>query len=274
MDITDLPTEVQEVINDPEVLARFSKGDSLAFRKNKHDRAHAETVLKVGLDFIAAIMLFRPDLLDEETRKTVIPLQLYLHDNGYADSDEDHAVAGGGWAFSYLLRKGFSKSVARRVGDGIANHRSKRVLAQDFDDPANAVTVLADKSVGDEDRVRFWPAIMLRILRMFGLCRFWRYHKHERANLAITNAEVVTDGTKSRSAEQSAAFVLKLSFDSGFYAVTDILDLYKDRFCASDKAAQYLRFLYRVEFNGVRFMYVEAQKSWVPVKTISVTTPE
>jgi hypothetical protein len=270
MDLIEAKALVQVAYVDEGLLALYDAGDKLSKSQTKHDVNHAYQVRDVALELTAELHRRNPELLDDWTRDVIIPLAAYLHDIGRAISVDDHAMAGAKWANTYLREKGFPMEVVRRVCKIIACHRSSIVLKRKFDDPAWAIVVIADKCVGDEDRVRPGRAAALRVLRFFRMASQWTGSIHDRVNFAIKEAGLTVDSDEGRTANDGGAIVLKLRIDEHVSAPADIYELYGDRFHACGRAAVYLGFLFRLEFNGVRYLYSEGDQCWLPVRSIKV----
>jgi len=252
-----LKSQGQSVFDDPVVHERFALCDRRARKRTRHDMPHGRDVANFSNTIAVGVHERFPELLDEETREVVIPVAGLLHDIGYADDVDKHHLTGARWAWKYLRSKGFSTQLARRICMIIANHRSSRVLNCKFNDPAWAIVVIADKCVGDEDRVRPWPLFGLRLLRMFNACRFWPGSMHDRANYAIKNASV-------KVVNDDSAIVLTIQMDDKVCSPKDIYTLYHLRFHSCGRAAKYLGYKFCLEFNGVRYTYSEEHNSWQP----------
>ncbi|MGH9549263.1 MAG: hypothetical protein ACRD3W_07810 [Terriglobales bacterium] len=271
---------VDACFKDPQVLGLYDEGDRMSSSQTKHDRGHAFSVRDVGLALLAEYETRFPGALDPWTTKVVIPLALFLHDIGRALDVDNHAVAGASVVNVYLRRLRLPQPVIRRICRIIALHRSASVLRKEFDDPAWAIVVIADKCVGDEDRVRPTQANILKVLRFFRVAHrnWWEHAEHDRINFAIKKANLIVDSNEdapvdSASLEPAGAIVLKLTLDEVVAPAMEVTTLYGDRFHSCGRAAQYLGFVFRLEFNGVRYMYDKNAASWRPVSGIQVPLP-
>ncbi len=267
---------VEAMYADREVLARYDAGDKARSDQTFHDRRHAFQVRDVGMALTDEIDARLPGALDERTKKVIIPAALFLHDNGSAEGEKNHNITGARWARDYMTRKGFSRDTVREVCRCIALHRSRQALAAgafrrpDFGDAAWAIVVIADKAVGDETRVRPAPLKELQKLRKQRKVHLWKGSIHDRINYAIKGSELIVDG-RGEGSSDPGVIVLRLRIDPLVCQPADIYDLYRDRFHACGRAAQYLGFLFRLEFNGVRYMYSKETEDWVPVSAIKVS---
>ncbi len=261
---------------DPALLGLYAEGDKLSNSQTKHDVNHAYEVRDVAIELTREINALIPGAMNRWTREIIIPFAAFLHDIGRAINVDNHAQAGAKWARPYLTKLGFDSATVRQITQIIACHRSSIVLKPtafrkpNFQDAAWAIVVIADKAVGDEDRVRPEPLKELRKLRKENRVSEWTGSPHDRVNYAIKSSELIVDG-RGHGSLDPGAIVLKLRIDPLVCDPSDIYTLYGDRFHACGRAAQYLGFLFRLEFNGVRYSYDKGQKTWVPVTTIKVT---
>jgi hypothetical protein len=263
------------IFRDPTVRQLYAQGDQLSSSQTKHDEGHAFQVLAVGKALVREIHKRMPLMFDEYTREIVIPIAAFLHDVGRAINVDEHASAGAKWAKGYLTGLGFDRTTVRSICRIIACHRSSVVLkpksfsAPDYKDAAWAIVVIADKAVGDEDRVRPEPLKELRRLRQKRRMHEFAGSKHDLVNYAIKGAALTVDGRDDLA--DPGAIVLKLKIDKVVCQPADIYGLYLDRFHACGKAAQYMGFLFRLEFNGVRYAFSKEKQEWQPVATIPVS---
>ncbi|MGD9679683.1 MAG: HD domain-containing protein [Candidatus Obscuribacterales bacterium] len=255
---------VSKCIADPEIVALYEKGDRKSRHQTKHDIDHALQVMRLAEKIANMLQVERKAMFDEWTISVVIPMAAFLHDIGRAFDVDDHAKAGAKWAKGYLQRLTVSEAdrevlpveVINRICRIIAMHRSSVVLKRDFNDGAWAVVVLADKCVGDEDRVRPDKAMVLEALTTLRL--LWLplpISVHDRANFAIKRADV-----ELRDRE----IVLVVDLDQRVARPDLIYNLYGDRFYACAKAAKFFGVAFLMEFNGVTFAYDTVRKSWAP----------
>jgi len=262
---------VQGFCIEPVIIRLAAAGDSLSKAQTKHDMQHLINVRNIGMQMLLEWDRRFPGRLTEWQKRVIAPLSFLLHDIGRAIDVNNHAEAGARIAYLLLTQRRFPKEVIRQVCRPVALHRSEEVLKREFDDLIWAFLVLADKCVGDEDRVRPKEAAILRILTWVGLAHidWWDEAAHDRVNYAITKADVIIDGHDTRGTD-AGAFVLKLTLRSGITSAEEITTLYGKRFHACGRAAQYLGFSFRIEFNGVRYMYDKETKGWCPIVTFAV----
>lgn len=256
---------VERCLADPEIKRLYAAGDKLSSHQTKHDLQHAMEVVKLSLQLVTLIRSSGKIELSDWDEYVVIPLAAFLHDIGRAIDVDDHAAVGAKWAKEYLSRltlEGDSEAlpleVINKICRIVACHRSSTVLKATNMDPSWAVVVIADKCVGDEERVRPIRALVLQFLTMFRLS--WiplrKGGVHDRVNFAIKHVEIASDADD---------LVLKLKIDSRVCAPSLVYQTYTDRFQACSKAATFLGFNFRLEFNGVRFGLVG--ETWKEVET-------
>ncbi len=274
MDLTQAQKLVVAMYSDPKLLKLYDDGDKMSSSQTKHDVAHAFSVRDVAIALTAYVDSRSPGKLDDWTKHVVIPAAAFLHDIGRAVNVDDHASAGAKIAVDYLTEAGFDKETVNRVARIVALHRSSSVLKLEMKDPAHAIVVIADKCVGDEDRVRPDKARWLRLLRLVGLAKrsFWANSAHDRVNFSIKSANLMVDGLVGLQ-DNAGAIVLKLIIDEKVSSAQEIMALYHDRFHSCGKAAQFLHYVFRLEFNGVRYAYDKPSRGWKPINSIQIQLP-
>ncbi len=264
MNIDKAKRLVEACYRDQRLLDLYAHGDHLSRAQTKHDIGHAFEVRDVAADLTAIVQAHRPELLSDWTMQIVIPLGAFLHDIGRAIDVEKHDSAGAAWAQDFLRKltlegddETLPSDIIKRVVKIIACHRAHRYVTVKTTDPALDIVVIADKCVGDEDRVRDRRAAILRVLTWFRLS--WiplrRGGIHDRANFAIKNAKLAPDGDE---------LVLHLKIDERVCKPALIYNLYGDRFQSCSLAAFKLGFAFRLEFNGARYAFDETQGTFLP----------
>jgi hypothetical protein len=275
----EMVDHVEKMLTDPEILRLYDEGDKLSSSQTKHDVGHAFSVLNTARYLTDELHKRFPNCLSDEARLVVIPAGAFLHDIGRAISVDDHAEAGKKVAQDYLSAKGFPTKVVSKVAAVVACHRSDKFLGISIEAlkkfPELAIVVIADKCVGDEDRVRPRQAFFLRMLRLVGLARtnFWDNAEHDRVNFAIKDAQLLVDSDDACTQEHAGAIVLKLVLDEKVAPAEELLSLYGKRFHSCGRAAKSLGFLFRIEVNSVRFMYDDVTNKWRPLECFSVQLP-
>jgi hypothetical protein len=275
LSLSEAKAVVTGLYDDREILDLYAAGDKISSGQTKHDIGHAFSVLHTAEFLTGEICKRFPDKLDDETRFVVIPAGAFLHDIGRAIDVDDHAGAGARITRTLLAPRGLDSEVIKRIQRIVALHRSSAVLKMKFNDPAWAIVVIADKCVGDEDRVRPGPANMLRVLRFLRLAHrdWWNNAAHDRVNFAIKKSDLLVDSDDTHNADHAGAIVLKLSLDEVVAPATELLTLYADRFHSCGRAAKYLGFVFRIEINGDRWAFDDDNNKWHPVRGFSVPLP-
>lgn len=275
----DYKTLVPQIYLDAEVLNLCAEGDRKRASQTYHDLTHFTLVRDVATSLAATIDEHIPGMISTHTREVIIPVAAYLHDIGGGINPDDHARAGAKWTRKYLKQLGFAPDDIKEISRVVACHRSEVVLRQrsfnrkHYQDAAWAIVVIADKAVGDEERVRPGPASELARLRAENKIHEWTGSVHDQVNYAIKSADLVVDG-RGKGASDPGVIVLKLRMDENVASPEQVYKLYGKRFHACGKAAQYLGFVFRLEFNGERYFYDKPSKEWKRVETIHATMPE
>jgi prolyl oligopeptidase len=277
--VPDYKTLIPQVYSDSEVMALCAEGDRKRASQTYHDLTHFILVRDVAISLASSIDALIPGMLTQHVREVIIPIAAFLHDIGGGIDPDDHARVGAQWARKYLKKLGFARDDIREISRAIACHRSEVVLKprsfsrKNFADAAWAIVVIADKAVGDEERVRPGPAAELARLREDRKMSEWTGTEHVQVNFAIKSADLVLDG-RSKGATDPGFIVLKLRLDEEVASPEQVCKLYGRRFHACGKAAQYLGFVFRLEFNGERYFYDKKSQEWKRVETIHATMPE
>lgn len=251
MELKKAAALVASVYGHPKVLACYAEGDKVSRNQTKHDIGHAFEVLALSLKLALIINTKSPGKIDAWTLQVVLPLAAFLHDIGRCMGIDDHDKLGAQWAIPFLreLRlegddEQLPAETISRVARIIACHRTHRYAKVTFDEPALDIVLIADKCVGDEERVRPGRARVLRVLTWLGLS--WlplrKGGVHDRANFAIKTAEVV---------EREDDLVLCIDLDKRVCQPKLIYELYGDRFHCCVIAARKLGYGFKLQFNGV-----------------------
>ncbi len=238
-------------LKDPEIKRLYAAGDKLSQHQTKHDFQHAMDVVTLSLVVVSLVRKSGKVALSDWEADVIIPLAAFLHDIGRAINVDDHAAVGAQWAKEYLSKlkldgETLPLPVINRICKIVACHRSSTVLKATSMDAAWATVVIADKCVGDEERVRPFRAFLLQVLTFLRLS--WiplrKGGVHDRVNFAIKQVDLVADEAK---------LVLKLKVDERVCDPRLVYKTYTERFQACTKAAPSLGFEFQMEFNGIRY---------------------
>lgn len=269
MQLSKAKEMVEWVMHDPQIQELYRQGDKMSSKQTKHDINHAYQVLSMAQQITAQVKTTVANL-DDWTCEVIIPLAAFLHDIGRAINVANHAAAGAAWSRDYLSTlslpgdtETLPQETVKRIARIVANHRSESVLNREFNDPAWAIVVIADKCVGDEDRVRPFTAFFLSILTFLRMpwLKLRSDGDHDRVNFAIKQVQLVCD---------EADMVLQLTLDRRVCGPQLVYGLYGSRFWACGRAAKYLGYQFRLEFNGERYAYDKDKGTWRQVPRLSV----
>ncbi len=253
MNISKAKRLVSICLADPVNVKLYDKADKMTTNQTHHGIDHAYQVLDLAKVIADEMHLRHPGLLDDWTRHVVIPLAAFYHDIARGLVERGHAQAGADWVMNKLPGyhvdgESFPPEVIKRIARVIVRHQSKTVAKIAFDDPAWAIVVLADKCVGDENRVRAWKRFVLKIATACGVPHLplrAEGSEHDRVNFAIKSWDFQMEDTN---------LVLDITTDSRVCDPKLILDTFKSRYEACSKAAAYLGYKFVVAFNGQRFL--------------------
>ncbi len=248
------------------------QGDKRSSNQTDHGMRHFLEVVEMAKRLCILVSAKDPGLLNEWDCDIVIPLAALFHDIGRAIDVDNHANAGAKWALKFLREttldgdsETLPSDVIKRICRIIACHRSSVVLSREFNDPAWAIVVLADKFVGDEERVRPNIAVVLGVLTHLRLS--WiplrKGGVHDRINFAIK--KVIPETNEDE-------LVLCLILDHRVCDGKLVLDTYSDRYIACDKAARYLGLKFRVKFRTMgekrtpqTYGHLHQERQWLRV---------
>ncbi|MDP3506379.1 MAG: HD domain-containing protein [Candidatus Melainabacteria bacterium] len=270
---------VNGLLIDQELLRLYEAGDRISRAQTKHDVAHAQAVMFAAQCIQDEVSRLLPGKLSMESRAVVIPAGAFFHDIGRAVDVDNHAQAGMKIAYDYLTQRNFPQELAAKIAAVVSCHRSEDLNKTPLESlklfPELAIVVIADKCVGDEDRVRFWRALTLSILSRVGLAKLslWRNSEHDRVNFAIKDSQILVDGDDHPSSENAGAIILKLKMDTSVASGENLLNLYSRRFQACDWAAKSMGFAFRVEVNGSRYFFDQQSSKWSLKETFAITLP-
>lgn len=278
------------IISSAAFVKSYELADKMTKGMTKHNLAsHAEPVQKLGLAIMSLIESIAPGTFTELEREFVAKLVLIAHDMGRG-AEEKVLVNGklvdihekdGAHAINLLLiAEGVPTFIRSVITYAIVNHRSSGILGRNAlhmpDHVANevlrsrmlmarrmlAVLVIADKCIGDKDRVRWSKTIRIMLLRFFGLSNYW-FEKFENedsrnnfANYAIKGASVVIDQTDTTCVSELGSIVLSIEIDERVCTMSQILSVrwFRDAFRCCVKAAKFLGFDFRIRTTSVNKM--------------------
>lgn len=273
----------EQCLQDPYIRGCYDAGDNMRAGQTKHGFAeHAVPVVEKARAIAEQIRAQRPGLIDDWTYAVVIPFGALLHDIGGCISIENHDKDGCKLMRPYLKQltlpgstETLDEETQNRILRIIAYHRAGRYLGKQFEDVALDVVLLADKSVGDDDRVRPVRAFILKLLSWIRLaCIPLRSNgAHDRINFAIQHADLVANGAtmvlsltvKDAVLEDSPLLFWLPRQDK--YAVIYNHDYFKKNLHSMETAAAHLGYQFFLEFNGVRYEFDRSHKTWKPAGT-------
>lgn len=270
---------VAVLVDEPQLLQLYRQGDRVSRSQTKHDVGHALSVMETACRLQKEIGLRFPQLLSQCSREVIIPAGAFFHDIGRAVEVNNHAEAGKTIALDFLTNKGFPRAVASKVAAIVSCHRSEDFLrmtpAAIKKFPELAIVVIADKCVGDENRVRFWRAIVLSFLSRLGLANIdlWPNSQHDRVNFAVKDSVLLVDSDDYPSPDHAGAMILKLKMDESVATGVELLSLYSKRFQACVLAANALGFAFRVEVNASRYYFDQNSREWLLKGTHAILLP-
>lgn len=258
MDLNKARRLVEACFRDPALEARYAQADTVSKNQTKHDLPHAFEVKDLAAEIVGYVDAKQPGLLTDEERHVITPLAAFLHDNGRAEDVKRHALLGARWANTYLGSltlpddsETLSAGVTKRVVRTIACHSADLYIKAKFRDFTTDIVVLADKCIGDAERVRGSRARAIRITSWFRAtwiaARMRDGGEHDVVNYAIKQSRLVRDGD---------TLVLRMNIDERICGPQYIWSVRWNRqaYQCCFVASQRLGFGFELEFNGVRYV--------------------
>lgn len=272
-----------------QIAEMAAKGNKLSSHQTDHGMKHFLEVVEMARKLALMVNSHTPGTFSQWELEVIIPLAALLHDIGRAIDVERHDAAGAKWSRDFLLEASLPgdsetlpKKDVNRICKIIACHRSRVVLKREFDDACWALVVIADKFVGDEERVRPVRAVLISLLTLLGLShiKLRSGGVHDQVNFAIKELQQEIADSQ---------VILTQVIDPRVCQPRLIVDTYGDRYLACHKACQFLGLGFALEvasrnawgpvagilsFLGfvpeerrVRYSYDETAKSWVLVQS-------
>lgn len=285
--------------NDPEFDRLYDEADQKTRDMTAHGRQHWRDVRSMGLQLVEEIERHFPGTFTPLEKVLYIPLACDGHDIGRSVGKEmidgrrvdRHEVHGVPIMRRFMDKVGIPKLHQTPVLFGVVNHRANGVLGRNaFGDGVQsnnpwleikrrtlAVTVLADKCVGDSARVRGRQALKLRTVKTLGLSRYYFAKADENmrnnfANFAIQQAQLIVDPNDTYNTRYKGAIVLRLDLDERICTMEQILQVewFAEAYHCCGKSAQALGFVFRIEANGDRWFWSKEAGGWAMRKGILV----
>ncbi len=241
---------VQLIFDHEQVRQMAAVGDSHSRSLTRHDFNHllevAITARQISHELVKA-----GTVLSVWEQEVVIPLGALLHDIGRAFPYGDHAAIGAEWSNTFLSEitlpyddEHLPDETIQRICKIVRMHRSKVVLRSEFDDRCWAVVVLADKFVGDENRVRPFRALVYSIIARFQLqIEPFKDGLHDRVNFGIKDYQISISGNR---------LIFSLIVDHRVCQPSLILETFAERYSACKKSAEYLGYEFEIQTIAYR----------------------
>ncbi|HEY9734534.1 MAG TPA: hypothetical protein V6C89_21670 [Drouetiella sp.] len=273
----------------------YKLADQRALKKTDHSQLrHGLPVMWMGTALVDEIERYYPGTFSEVERVFAIPGTCEFHDlfKGWTVTKADgtvreiHHIKVARELDQMLAKMGVPRLYRRIVTYPVRYHRTSGILKDgglempeglSADERAVwemrlrtlAVLVLADKCVGDRDRVRENRAAWIEFLRSVGLAKFYfdfvadQDSKNNFATYSIQKAKLCVDPT-DRSENPRGAIVLRIDLDEKVCSLEQILKVewFSEAFHCCGKAAQYLGFSFRIVTRSVNGSCSEEFWSW------------
>ncbi|MBS1957332.1 MAG: hypothetical protein JST89_24300 [Cyanobacteria bacterium SZAS-4] len=280
---------VARIITSQKFVKAYEQAEAFTSGMTSHGlKQHAEPVEKLGLEIMEQINQFFPGTFSPLEQLYAARLALIGHDAGRGAGKpkmvkgrfvDRHEIDGALFLDELLREEGVPKAYRTMVTYPVANHRTSGILkraALDIPTVSDenhrqrlesirrvlAILILADKCVGDAERVRWRKRIVLVGLRAAFVSNFWfdkfanEDSRNNFANYAIKRATVVVDPADNRTPAAKGCIVLSIDLDEHVCTMQQILrvEWFRDAFHCCGKAAQALGFSFRIQATSVNRM--------------------
>ncbi|MFN8551109.1 MAG: HD domain-containing protein [Candidatus Obscuribacterales bacterium] len=257
----------------------YTLADIRSRGKTIHDlERHGKPVMRMGLALVAEIERFYPGTFTRVEKEYSVPIACQFHDlcKGMTEISPDgsvtevHHIQGAIEMDRILAEMDVPQKHRRLVSYPIRYHRTSGVLREHglempdcrSDEERSvyeaclrtlAILVLADKCVGDRERVRDNKVWWISMLRWLGLSRVWFHFaanqdsRNNFATYAIQQAKLSVDPLDCYDSPKGA-IVLNLVLDERVCSLQQILqvDWFYEAFQCCAEACKYLGFSFRI----------------------------
>jgi hypothetical protein len=290
---------LNRIISGAAAKERYRLADIKSAALTKHGEPHALGVMDFGTALSQKIESMFPGTFTPEELEFTIPAACWGHDIGRSEDmdivdgkpKDRHEIHGARIMNEFMVAEGVPAALRTPVNYGIVHHRANGVLGKNALDPSPqdplddikrrtlAVTVLADKCVGDAERVRTADALFIKTLRTFRLAQWYFRNranedkKNDFANYAIKNAEIMVDPNDSgNDPRYRGAIILKLKLDVNVATLEDIFSVkwFRESYHCCGKSAQVLGFVFRIEANGETWFFDKKIDMWAKRSQLQV----
>jgi hypothetical protein len=276
----------------PEAKELYRQSDIQSAALTKHGEPHALGVMDFGKSLADQIETYFPGTFTPDELEFTIPAGCYGHDIGRSHGldiingkSKDRHEYWGARIFKELLDKAeIPHEYQAPVLYSIINHRANGCLGRDAlappaqPNPAHdvkrrtlAVVVLADKCVGDAERVRTGDAFFIKAIRVLRLSRWFfdkkanEDKKNDFANYAIKNAQLLVDpNDNGNDPRYRGAIILKLKLDERICTMEQIFSVkwFREAYHCCGKSAQVLGFEFRIQANDEVWFFSKQKDAW------------
>lgn len=215
----------REIVNHPEILAYYKKGDSIleGLGYTDHSVAHTMLVAEKAAEILQAFGY-------SEAEIELAQIAGYLHDIGNSINRNHHAEYGGILANEILKETDMTVEERVQVVSAIANHDESTGTAFD---PVTAALIIADKTDVRRSRVRTKDPILFDI--------------HDRVNYAVTETRLECD-------PEEKSINLHLTIDEEICTMYDYFDIFLGRMTMCARAARVFDAGFSLRVNGQKVL--------------------
>ena len=215
----------QEILQNPEILAYYEKGDRILgfLGFTDHSTVHTKLVAQKAAEVLEAFGY-------SEAEQELARIAGFMHDIGNVVNRTHHAEYGALLANDILKETDMDIRDRVQIVSAIANHDESTGVAED---PITAALIIADKTDVRRNRVREKdPA---------------RFDVHDRVNYAVT-------GNKIRYDLDAGKIILNLNIDEAMCTMYEYFDIFLARMTMCQRAARIFDAQFSLKVNGQKVL--------------------
>lgn len=262
-----------QIFADTYLLGLADKADQQSKSQSKHGRQHCFDVPELGRAFMTRLEELFPGTISEMDR-VLAEIAMFTHDLGRSVQIKDHARYSAQIVGQYLKKTNMPLEYRRMICYAVRWHSAGDCLPpRQVKDNVHALLIIADKLVGDAERVRGSKARRLRSWLAKGLINSkwaeWSAKgqedpKNNAANFAIKRVRIDIDKNDVPEPRYRGAVLCQMDVDERFATMEQIFSVewFSMAYHAVARSCQHLGFVFRIEVNGRRYFWSDEHKGW------------
>lgn len=271
-----------KVFADEHLLGLADKADQQSQSQSKHGRQHCYDVPELGRAFMQKLEEMFPGTISP-MEMVLAEIAMFTHDLGRSVQIKGHAAHSAQILGEYLKQTSMPVEMRRELCYAVRWHSAEDCLPPENRVKTNvhALLIIADKLVGDAERVRGKKAFWLRVWQKLGLMnRMWTYWhntkqedpKNNAANYSIKSVSIDIDPNDTPEPRYRGAMLCRMEVDERYATMEQIflVEWFFAAYHAVARSCQHLGFVFRIEVNGRRYAWSNERKGWQVNRPIDV----